>query len=88
MDQAIPLPDLVALRSHPEYSNVLLKRGDRSLVFNDFGKAGNRDPTGIILKRANNPGLKQIVLYPEGFERMDLTKVSTGLASTGIQSFA
>ena len=86
MDQAIPLLELIALRSHPEYSNVLLKREDRALVFNDFGKQGNQDPAGVILKRANNSELKQIVLYPEGFEYLDFKKVSAGLLQQGFKA--
>lgn len=68
MDLATILFDLEILKTHPEYSSVFSKREDRDLVSNDFGRKGNQNPVQVILDRAANPKVGQILLYRSGFQ--------------------
>lgn len=69
MDLATILFELRILQRHPEYTSVFSKREERALIANDFGRERNADPAAEILRRARDPSLRQIVLYPTGFER-------------------
>lgn len=81
MDQSTILFELKILERHPEYSSVFSKREQRDLIANDFGRDKNSDPSAEILRRAESPELKQIVLYPAGFQPQVFAALRTKLSS-------
>lgn len=87
MDAATILFDLEALRHHEEYSSVLLKREDRALVCNDFGRSGNSNPLETILRRADREDTTQILLFKSGFKPDEISALATTLvADKGFQT--
>ena len=79
MDLSVPLYELEVLKHHPQNASLLPLSSKVLIITHNLGKLGNQNPSESILKLAEDPKIRQILLFKKGFDAGTFLRLSNSL---------
>lgn len=79
MDLSVPLYELEVIKQNPQNASLLPLSSKVPIIAHNLGKLGNQNPSEGILKLADDPKIRQILLFKKGFDATTYSSLSARL---------